>query len=87
MTGILGNEWVIKEFEPFAMIPPTVRFTIYGGDASNIDMGEMQTFAIDVVRGRARVNLDRTFQIHEIVVAHRYMEENRATGKIVVLIG
>ena len=68
------------------MIPPTVKFTIYGGDASNIDMGEMQTFVNDVARGRARVNLDRTFQIDEIVAAHRYMEENRATGKLVVLI-
>lgn len=48
------------------MIPPTVKFTIYGGDASNIDMGELQQFVNDVDRGRERVNLDRTFQIDEI---------------------
>lgn len=38
-----------------------------------------------VEEGRLRVNLDRTFQMDEIVEAHRYMEANRATGKLVVL--
>jgi NADPH2:quinone reductase len=35
--------------------------------------------------GRYRVTVDRTFPMSEIADAHRYMEENRAAGKIVVL--
>ena len=35
--------------------------------------------------GRYRVNIDRTFGIDEIRDAHRYMEANRAVGKLVVL--
>ena len=38
-----------------------------------------------VEAGRYRVNIDRTFEIDEIGDAHRYMEANRAVGKLVVL--
>jgi NADPH:quinone reductase-like Zn-dependent oxidoreductase len=38
-----------------------------------------------VEAGRYRVNLDRTFEMSEIADAHRYMEANRAAGKLVVL--
>lgn len=38
-----------------------------------------------VESGRYRANLDRTFPMEEIVDAHRYMESNEATGKVVVV--
>ena len=85
MTGILGNEWVMKEFEPFTAIPVGVRFTIYGGDAEDMDSNELQGYIDDVAAGHINLNIDRVFQFSEIVEAHRYMEENRATGKLVVL--
>jgi NADPH:quinone reductase-like Zn-dependent oxidoreductase len=34
---------------------------------------------------RAIVALDRTFTMDEIADAHRYMESNQATGKLVVV--
>jgi NADPH:quinone reductase len=37
-----------------------------------------------VANGRYHVNLDRVFRFEEIVEAHRYMEENKAKGKLVV---
>jgi len=40
----------------------------------------------DVAGAQAKVNIDRVFQFDEIVAAHRYMEENRASGKLVVLV-
>jgi NADPH:quinone reductase-like Zn-dependent oxidoreductase len=33
------------------------------------------------------VSIDRVFRFDEIVEAHRYMEENRAKGKLVVVVG
>ncbi len=86
MTGMLGNEWMIKEFIPFAMIPVTVKLTIYGGEAQDVEMEELKKFMDDVAKGEEKVNIDRIFQFHEIVEAHRYMEENRACGKLVVLV-
>jgi len=32
------------------------------------------------------VNIDRVFHFNDIVEAHRYMEENRAKGKLVVVV-
>jgi NADPH:quinone reductase len=47
--------------------------------------GVFQQIVRAVEEGRYRVNLDRVFPIGEIADAHRYMEENRAVGKVVVL--
>ena len=85
MTGILGNEWVMRDFEPFVMVPSTVKFTTYGGGAGDMDRNALREFIAEVASGRARVNLDRVFPFDRIVEAHHYMEENRATGKLVVL--
>jgi NADPH:quinone reductase-like Zn-dependent oxidoreductase len=39
-----------------------------------------------VADGRYRPNLHRTFRFEEIVEAHRFMEGNHATGKLVVVV-
>lgn len=85
MTGMLGNEWILREFEPMEAIPVGVRFTIYGGDAEDMDSIELQRFINDVTQGHISLNIDRVFQFDEIVNAHRYMEQNRASGKLVVV--
>ncbi len=36
--------------------------------------------------GEFRPRIDRTFPLHEIVAAHRYMESNAQIGKIVVTV-
>jgi NADPH:quinone reductase-like Zn-dependent oxidoreductase len=47
--------------------------------------GTFQTIVDGVESGRYRVNLDRTFPLTAIADAHRYMEANLATGKVVGL--
>jgi NADPH:quinone reductase-like Zn-dependent oxidoreductase len=39
-----------------------------------------------VQAGRLPLNLDRVFRFDQIAEAHRYMEDNRATGKLVVTV-
>jgi NADPH:quinone reductase-like Zn-dependent oxidoreductase len=46
----------------------------------------LQQIVDGVAAGRYRVSLDRVFHFDQIVEAHRYMEENRAKGKLVVLV-
>lgn len=87
MTGILGNEWVWKNFEPFLDIPNGVKLTSYSGEAGNLSVEAMQAFVDDVAAGRKRVAIDRVFQFEDIVEAHRYMESNQASGKLVVEVG
>jgi NADPH:quinone reductase-like Zn-dependent oxidoreductase len=86
MSGILGNAWTLPEFEPLAQMPSTVRLTIYDSEtltAANAT-APLQQIVDAVAAGRYQVNIDRVFPLTEIAAAHRYMEENRATGKLVV---
>ena len=46
----------------------------------------MQGIVEGVEQGRYRVNLDKAYSFDQIVEAHRYMEESRATGKLVVTV-
>ena len=48
--------------------------------------GTFQDIVDRVQDGRYRDILDRTFPLAEIADAHRYMEENRAAGKVVGLL-
>ena len=86
MTGILGNQWTMKEFTPMGDIPTGVKLTSYAGTPDYLDPQRLQTFVDDVAAGRQQVNLDRTFRMEDIQAAHRYMESNQATGKLVVVI-
>ncbi len=86
MTGILGHEWTLHEFTPMDMIPSTVKLTTYAGEAENLTVEQLQNFVDGVAMGRYRVNINRVFRFEEIVEAHRYMENNQATGKLVVLV-
>jgi NADPH:quinone reductase-like Zn-dependent oxidoreductase len=47
--------------------------------------GVFQELVRGVEDGRYEANLDRTFPMSEIAEAHRYMEGNRAAGKVVVV--
>lgn len=84
MTGMLSNEWTIPDFYPIGYIPSGVFLTGYGGDSRDITTEQLQDFVDAVARGAIHVAIDRVFDLNDIVAAHRYMEDNRATGKIVV---
>ena len=87
-AGLLGNEWVLREFSPMEAIPNTVRLTTYTTHDVTRENSQaaLQRIVNEVAAGRLRPNLDKVFRFGEIVAAHRYMEENRATGKVVVMI-
>lgn len=87
MSGLLGNAWTLHEFEPLAQMPSTVRLTIYDSETLNAANGTaaLQRIVDGVAAGRYRPNLHQVFRLDEIAAAHRYMEENRGTGKLVVV--
>ena len=84
-SGILSNEWIVKDFYPIEYLPRGVRLTSYGGDADDLPQPVLQGFLDAVAAGDAVVPLDRTYRLEEIAQAHEDMEENRAAGKLVVL--
>ena len=84
-TGMLSNQWTVRDFYPIEYLPRGVRLTAYGGDASDLPSSVLQGFLDDVSAGQARVPIHRTYRMDEIAAAHADMEAGRATGKLVVL--
>jgi NADPH:quinone reductase-like Zn-dependent oxidoreductase len=87
-TGLLGNVWVMDRFEPLEDIPSTVRLTTYhsGTTSAERSTAALQEIVDGVAAERCRPNVERVFRFDEIVAAHRFMEENRGSGKLVVTV-
>jgi NADPH:quinone reductase-like Zn-dependent oxidoreductase len=84
-TGMLSNEWVVRDFYPIDYIPRGVRLTAYSGGASDLPAHVLQDFLDAVAVGEAVVPLYRVYRLDQIRDAHAEMEAGSATGKIVVL--
>jgi len=84
-TGMLSNEWTVRDFYPIDYLPRGVRLTAYGGEATDLPSAVLQSFLDDVAAGRLTVPLHRIYTLDEIAAAHTDMEAGNATGKLVVL--
>jgi NADPH:quinone reductase-like Zn-dependent oxidoreductase len=86
VAGSLSG-WVIPDFEPVAMIASGTKLTAFHSNDIRGGVGRavLQGVISEVEAGVYRPNVDRVFGLDDIVAAHRYMENNQATGKVVVL--
>jgi len=85
-SGSLSG-WMIADFEPIAMISSGSRLTAFHSDDLKGSAGAtvLQRVVREVEAGVYRPNVDRVFTLDDIVAAHRYMEDNQATGKLVAV--
>jgi NADPH2:quinone reductase len=86
-TGMLANEWIVKDFYPIDYLPRGVRLAAYGGDATDLPSEVLQEFLDAVAAGHAVVPIGRIYGFDQIVDAHRAMEAGEGTGKLVVTTG
>jgi NADPH2:quinone reductase len=86
MTGMLAEQWSFKEFAPMDYIPATVSLTVYDSGQIMVDAQSFQQFIHDVEAGNVKLPIGRTFNLTDIVAAHRLMDSNAAGGKIVVTV-
>jgi NADPH:quinone reductase-like Zn-dependent oxidoreductase len=86
VAGSLSG-WLIREFEPIAMIPSGTRLTAFHSDDAKGSAGAavLQRVVRNVEAGVYRPNVDRVFGLDDVAAAHRYMEDNQAAGKVVML--
>ncbi|KAE9396993.1 putative zinc-binding oxidoreductase [Gymnopus androsaceus JB14] len=86
MSGIVGNEWILKEVNPMELIPENgVCLTRYGGGPQDFLEMPFKQLLQQVADGILKVQSGRVFSLKDVVEAHRCMEENSANGKIVLL--
>jgi NADPH2:quinone reductase len=83
-TGMLSNEWLVRDFYPIDYLPRGVRLSAYGGEADDLPAAVLQDFLDAVSAGTAVVPLAKVYAFDEIVRAHGDMEANRVAGKLVV---
>jgi NADPH:quinone reductase-like Zn-dependent oxidoreductase len=86
-TGMLSNQWTVKDFYPIEYIPRGVRLSAYGGDADDLPPTVLQGFLDAVAAGDATVPIDRVYAFDQIAEAHTAMEQGTAAGKLVVVTG
>ena len=84
-TGMLSNQWTVRDFYPIDYLPRGVRLTAYGGGAADLPPGLFQGFLDSVAAGTAVVPIGHVYRFDQIVQAHADMEASRVSGKLVVL--
>jgi NADPH2:quinone reductase len=86
ISGYLEGHWEV-DAAAAAAERLGVGLARFGSSVINVDSYRaiFQEIVRGVEQGRLRGVLDRTFPLSEIADAHRYMEANRATGKVVGL--
>ena len=86
MAGSLSG-WAIPDFQPVAMIPSGTRLTAFHSDDLKGAAGAalLRRIVRQVEAGVYRPNIDRVFALEDVVAAHRHMENDQATGKVVLI--
>jgi len=86
MTGILGGQWELPSFRPMDQIPTAVRLTSYSGGAGDISRERLQQYVSSVENGQLQIPRGPTWCFDQLPAAHQAMDENRANGKMVVVV-
>ncbi|PKG24689.1 zinc-binding alcohol dehydrogenase family protein [Niallia nealsonii] len=84
MTGILGGEWVLDNFEPMRDIPSGAYFTQFDS-GENFKEKLLSDLFHHISHYQMEVPIAKVFPLEEISQAHIFMESNSANGKIVVV--
>jgi NADPH:quinone reductase-like Zn-dependent oxidoreductase len=88
VAGSLSG-WLIPNLEPIAMIPSGTRLTAFHSDTVEGSAGTavLQRVVHEVETGAYRPTIDRVVGLDDLAAAHRQMEDNQATGKLVMMPG
>jgi NADPH:quinone reductase-like Zn-dependent oxidoreductase len=84
VAGSLSG-WTVPDFEPIAKIPSGTKLTAFHSDDLKGSTALLQRIIGDVEAGTYRPHVDRVFPLEDVAAAHRYMEDDRAAGKLVVV--
>ncbi|WP_077923216.1 zinc-binding alcohol dehydrogenase family protein [Spirosoma sp. 209] len=85
MSGMLAESWTISDFAPMEYIPATVRLTTYDSGQLTSPTSVFQDFIRQVEARQVKLPVSRTFRLAQIAEAHQFMDNNLATGKLVVI--
>lgn len=82
---MVSDAWTMRDFEPMTAVPHLVSLTTYSGRVQEFLEMPFDDIARDIATGAMRLPLGPTFRHDDIAEAHRCIEGNQASGKIVVI--
>lgn len=85
MTGMLSETWSITDFAPMDYIPAAVNLTVFDTGQLKVELEAFQSFVSMVESGEIKLSIGGLFALDEIVEAHKLMDSNKASGKIVIV--
>ena len=84
-TGMLSNQWTVKDFYPIDYLPRGVRLTAYAGGAADLPAAVLQNHLDRIASDAVSVGPVHTYALEDVPRAHADMEHNRVFGKLVGL--
>ncbi|RFU28634.1 hypothetical protein B7463_g7709, partial [Scytalidium lignicola] len=84
MTGIAGGKWVLDSFSPLPTIPKGCYLTTYGGSSDDLLATPLEDIAKLFEDGKMKLPI-KTFDIEDIIEAHRFMEYEGGAKVVVVI--
>ncbi|UFH33065.1 zinc-binding alcohol dehydrogenase family protein [Chryseobacterium sp. C-71] len=86
MTGMLSEQWSIKDFAPMDYIPAATFVTVYDSGQMRVEGKYFQDFIDEIENGNIHPKIKKVFSLEKIAEAHTFMESNYGGGKIVVVL-
>lgn len=84
VAGMVGGGYAYRQFNPMGHIPNAVQLTSYCGDCTDFMATPLQDIVNRVETTELLLPMAKVFRFEEIVEAHRYLEQGRVMGKIVI---
>ncbi|MEV6635458.1 zinc-binding dehydrogenase [Actinoplanes sp. NPDC051470] len=86
-TGSLADQWIIPDFNAFAVIPIGVRLTVYGGAAKDLPPAAFDHQLRSITEGRLKPAIAKVYHgLGQIPQAHTDLAAGRTPGKHVVVL-
>ncbi|MGW4110386.1 zinc-binding dehydrogenase [Actinosynnema sp. NPDC004786] len=85
-TGMLSDQWLVRDFYPIGYLPKGVRLTAYHGESADLPAEVLQRFLDRVAGGAATLGPTAVYRLDEIRQAHDDLEHGRRVGKLVGIV-
>ena len=83
ITGLLGNEWYLNEFDPIGQLPVNGYITSFL--SGHVDETRLQEMLDYVKTYHVDATPEKVFSLEEVPQAHAYLESEQSFGKVVIL--
>lgn len=83
VTGLLGGEWTLPEFDPLEDLPENSYITSF--HSGNVNAEKIQELTDYITQYGVQIKAEKVFKLKEVPLAHAYLESAESFGKVIVI--